>query len=225
MQSGLAEAGAGYGERTDAGKAFEELPLQEGPLLRVRPQVIGQLKDTYILCQAGDGLLLVDQHAAHERVVYETLKRSYQGAGIERQAFLIPHKLELSLAEAAVVQGKLVALQELGVELEPFGGGTFLLRCVPAVLVEARWEAFVRDLMEVLGTDEDLSHEGALDRVMTVMACHGAIRAGKRLSRQEMERLLGQLEEMDLPTNCPHGRPVLKKFTYHEIERMFKRVV
>jgi len=198
---------------------------QEAYLVKESPQVIGQLKLTYILCQTSKGLLLVDQHAAHERIVYETLKKAYQTSNIERQSFLIPHRLEFSLREGRIIHQKLDQLVKFGVELEHFGGSTFLLRSVPSLLLQAQWDRFLYDLIPVLEEDDDLCNEKAMDHLMTVMACHGAIRAGVRMSQEEMSLLLSQLEKMDLPTNCPHGRPIFKKFTYYEIEKMFKRVV
>jgi DNA mismatch repair protein MutL len=202
-----------------------EALFQETHIVKEGPQVIGQLKDTYILCQTRDGLLMVDQHAAHERIVYETLKRAYQTMKMERQSFLIPHKLEVTLNEARIIQQKLDQLVKLGFELEHFGGSTFLLRSAPSSLIDAPWENFLHDLILVLEEEEDLSSDKAMDKLLTVMACHGALRAGKRMSHEEMTLLLHQLKEMDLPTNCPHGRPILKKFSYYEIEKMFKRIV
>jgi DNA mismatch repair protein MutL len=194
-------------------------------LVKEIPQVLGQLKETYILCQTGDGLLMVDQHAAHERIVYETLKRSHQHSNIESQSFLIPHKLELSLKEGRVVLKNLDQLVKMGLELEHFGGSTFLLRSVPSILVSVNWDDFLRDLIPLLEEEGDLTRDRALDGLLTIMACHGAIRAGQQLSQGEMAQLLHQLEKADLSTNCPHGRPVLKKFSYGEIEKMFKRIV
>ncbi|UCF56485.1 MAG: hypothetical protein JSW15_10465, partial [Deltaproteobacteria bacterium] len=208
-------------ERVDYPQAL----FQEEYLLKESPQIMGQLRNTYILCQTRDGLLMVDQHAAHERIVYETLKKSYQALRIERQSFLIPHRLEVSLKEGRIIQQKLDQLVRLGLELEHFGGSTFLLRSVPSILVNAEWENFLFDLIPVLEKEDDLSSDKAMDKLMTVMACHGAIKAGKRMSQEEMTLLLNQLEDMDLPTNCPHGRPIFKRFSYYEIEKMFKRVV
>jgi DNA mismatch repair protein MutL len=202
-----------------------EKEFREEYLVKESPQIIGQLKDTYILCQAGDGLLMFDQHAAHERIVYETLKKTYQSSQIEGQPFLIPPKLELSLKDRRVIMGKLDQLNGLGLELEHFGGSTFLLRSIPSILVDVRWEEFLLDLIPILEEEGDLSREKVLDRLWTVMACHGAIRAGTRMSREEMTQLLNQLERMDLPTHCPHGRPIFKMFKYYEIEKIFKRVV
>lgn len=210
-------------------EAAEILPsereVRQEYLVKEIPQILGQLKETYIVCQTRDGLLMVDQHAAHERVVYETLKRSHQRSNIESQSFLIPHKLELSLKEGRVVLKNLDQLVKMGLELEHFGGSTFLLRSVPSILVSVNWDDFLHDLIPLLEEEGDITRDRALDALLTMMACHGALRAGQRLSQEEMAQLLRQLEEVELSTNCPHGRPVLKKFSYGEIERMFKRVV
>ena len=113
----------------------------------------------------------------------------------------------------------------LGLELEHFGGSTFLLRSIPSILTDVQWERFLSDLIPVMEEESDLTNDKAFDRLLTIMACHGAIRAGHRMSQREMSLLVEQLEEMDLPTNCPHGRPIFRKFSYYEIEKMFKRVV
>ncbi len=221
----IAEPQEAYSRPVDRSSKYPESLFREQYLVKEGPQIIGQLKDTYILCQVEDGLLLVDQHAAHERIVYESLKKSYQTMKIESQAFLMPHRLEFSLSEGRIIKEKQDQLTQLGLELEHFGGNTFLLRSVPSILVNAQWEDFLFDLIPVLEEESDLNKDKAMDRLLTVMACHGAIRAGKRLSQQEMTALINQLQEMDLPTNCPHGRPVFKRFSLYEIEKMFKRVV
>jgi DNA mismatch repair protein MutL len=204
---------------------FPSAGTQEAFPLKDHPHVLGQLNNTYIVCQDRDGLLLIDQHAAHERIVYERLKKSYAAAEIQGQSFLIPPRIELSVKEGRLIQKKLEHLAALGLEIEPFGGTTFLLRSYPSVLVDVRWEAFVRELLRVLEEESGLSTEQWLDQIWTLMACHGAIRAGQRLSQSEMESLLDQLEETDLPTNCPHGRPVSQKFTFYELEKLFKRTL
>lgn len=221
----VAEPEGVYSGSGDESSNDSKTLFQEQYLVKQSPQIIGQLRETYILCQSDEGLLLIDQHAAHERIVYESLKKAYQNMKIEGQAFLMPHRLEVSLKEGRVIEEKMHQLNQLGLELEHFGGSTFLLRSVPSILVDAEWEGFLLDLVPVLKEEEDLSKDKAMDRLLTVMACHGAIRAGKRLSQQEMVSLVSQLQEMDLPTNCPHGRPVFKRFSFHEIEKMFKRVV
>ncbi|MGD9158921.1 MAG: DNA mismatch repair endonuclease MutL [Desulfobacteraceae bacterium] len=189
------------------------------------PQVIGQLKGTYLLFQERDGLLMIDQHAAHERIVYETLKAKYATSKVESQNFLLPVDIELSIRDARILESKLEQLTNLGFEIENFGGNSFLIRAVPAILVNSDWENFLKDLIPVLEGEDDLTNDRAMDKLLTVMACHGAIRAGHSMSNQEMTLLIEQLRKLDLPANCPHGRPVFKRFSYYEIEKMFKRIV
>ena len=196
----------------------------EQPLIRERPQIIGQLGNTYILCQVKDGLLMVDQHAAHERIVYENLKKGVNKSRIEAQTLLIPFRLELSTREQRIVQKKRDQLNRFGIELDPFGGNTFLLRSVPVILRNVQWDAFFSELLAELD-DDTLDEDVVLDKALTVMACHGAIRAGHSMTQEEISHLLSELEDVEIPTNCPHGRPVFKRFTYYEIEKMFKRVV
>ena len=215
------------------GSEKSDTPTQTIPAQRVsleqsmvpaEPRIIGQLGNTYILCQVEEGLLIVDQHAAHERIVYENLKKSVSASRVEIQTLLIPHELELSTKEKRVILGKGDRLRDFGIEIDHFGGNTFLLRAVPALLKNVDWNFFISEF--VMEFEEGIPEEDALlDKAVTLMACHGAIRAGQRLSHEEMTRLLSELGEMDLPTNCPHGRPIFKRFTYFEIEKMFKRVV
>jgi DNA mismatch repair protein MutL len=202
-------------------EAAPEPPAPEREGLRV----IGGLRDTYILCQGRDGLVMVDQHAAHERIMYERLKEAHGGRPLERQAFLIPQEIEFPLKEARVLLKHLEALQAMGLELEHFGGNSFLLRSVPSFLTGAAWDRLLADMIPLLEEERDWTDLKALDELWTVMACHGAIRAGQRLSREEMSSLLAQLEGTQVPGHCPHGRPVFRKISYDEIERMFKRVV
>lgn len=198
--------------------------MEKGSLVREGPQPIGQLRGTYILCQTKDGLLMVDQHAAHERIVYENLKKDFQTSQIAVQILLVPYKLELSIKEKNTVLKTMDRLSHYGIELEHFGGNTFLLRSVPALLENVEWNSFITELIAELGEDKT-DEVRFLDKTLKVMACHGAIRAGHNMTQDEMAHLLEQLEEMDLPTNCPHGRPIIKHLTFYEIEKMFKRVV
>jgi DNA mismatch repair protein MutL len=193
-------------------------------LIRETPQVIGQLGNTYILCQVRDGLLMVDQHAAHERIVYENLKKRSNNSRIEAQTLLMPFRLELSTKEQRIVLKKRDQLHRFGLELDHFGGNTFLLRSVPAILKNVQWDAFLSELITEL-EDDKLDDDIVLDKTLTVMACHGAIRAGHPMTQEEISHLLSELEDMEIPTNCPHGRPIFRHFTYYEIEKMFKRIV
>lgn len=200
-------------------------PVQEH-LIRESPRLIGQLKDTYLLFQDEDGLLMIDQHAAHERILYERLKETYRGIKMEIQPFLIPVKIETSHRDENVLIENADRLKTLGIDLEHFGGNTFLLRSAPAMLVDTDWEAFISDLIPVLEKDSgSLTVDKTVDDLLTIMACHGAIKANQRLSQGEMVNLLEALDKLNLPTNCPHGRPIFQKFSYYDIEKMFKRVV
>ncbi|MBW1999863.1 MAG: DNA mismatch repair endonuclease MutL [Deltaproteobacteria bacterium] len=197
---------------------------EQDELLRREPEILGQLRGTYILCQVDEGLLMVDQHAAHERIIYEKLKESFRSSRMETQYLLIPHQLDLSPKESKTMMKNLDQLAKLGFEMDHFGGTTFLLRSVPSILVNVNWNEFIVDLVTLLEETGGVSSEQALDRFLIMAACHGAIKAGRQLSRDEMRNLIKQLETLDLPTNCPHGRPALKRFSYREIEKMFKRV-
>ena len=205
---------------------FDRAESYQEPLIRESPRLIGQLRDTYLLFQSEDGLLMVDQHAAHERILYEGLKKNYRDLKMEVQPFLIPVKIETSLKDGRVLLDNIDRLKELGFELEHFGGNTFLLRTAPAVLSNVDWEPFISELIPALEKGSGpVTIDGSIDDLLTIMACHGAIKANQRLSQREMINLLEQLDSLKLPTNCPHGRPVFKKLSYYDIEKMFKRVV
>jgi DNA mismatch repair protein MutL len=219
---GISEPHAILFRQNDAGPTGE--PVQKSFLGPEGLRVLGQLGETYILCEGKDGLLLIDQHAAHERVLYENLRNSYRAGRLETQGFLIPCRLEFSMRDARILERSLESLRGLGLEMEPFGGTVFVLRTVPSVLIHVALERMFAEMMPAL-EGGDLSREGALDGMVTVMACHGAIRANQVLTQVEMSTLVEQLFRADLPTNCPHGRPTMKRLGYDELARMFKRVV
>jgi DNA mismatch repair protein MutL len=212
-----------------APRAETTIPRRPEPqvplMIKESPVVLGQLKETYILCETKEGLLLVDQHAAHERRVYEKLKRSYDNSSLECQPFLIPPRVEFSPSESRTILKKIEEISELGITLEHFGGETFVVRSVPNILVDLRWESFLRELIPLMEEQGTVKGDQVVDRLLALMACHGAIRAGQRLSKEEMVSLVEQLDEVEVPTNCPHGRPVFKRLSYYEIEKMFRRVV
>ena len=194
-------------------------------MIKESPVVLGQLKETYILCETKEGLLLVDQHAAHERRVFEKLKKSYDSATLECQPFLIPPTVEFSPSESRTILKKMEELSQLGITLEHFGGSTFMVRSVPNILVDVHWESFLREILPLLEEQGAVKGDQVVESLLSLMACHGAIRAGQRLSKEEMIALVEQLDEVEVPTNCPHGRPVFKRLSYYEIEKMFRRVL
>ncbi|MBW1731319.1 MAG: DNA mismatch repair endonuclease MutL [Deltaproteobacteria bacterium] len=194
------------------------------PLFDEQITVIGQLNRTYILCQDRNGLMIVDQHAAHERVLYEKLMEQVKKSGLEVQNLLVPKRIDLSVSEKRTLEKRGEVLSELGIDVEDFGGEAVLLRAVPSMLENADWDQLLVELIGAL-KEGPVDKGSILEHVITIMACHGAIRAGHTMSMAEMTALLAQLNRLRLPTNCPHGRPITRTITYYELERMFKRVV
>jgi DNA mismatch repair protein MutL len=199
------------------------------PLWQERPsslRIIGQLHDTYILCESEKGLVLIDQHAAHERVVFEALKAAYDRTDMARQGMLIPERLELSHREADILDALLKDLGQMGVDIEAFGRRTYLIRSVPEILAGKPVKPLI---MEIIEKAEEIGlasgiHK-AIDESLMIMACHGAIRAHERLSREEIKTLLSQLDSLDNATHCPHGRPTMIHQSLRQIEKDFKRIV
>ncbi|NVM22674.1 MAG: DNA mismatch repair endonuclease MutL [Desulfobacterales bacterium] len=189
-------------------------------------RVIGQLHNTYIMCESEDGLVLIDQHAAHERVVFESLKDAYGRSDIPTQGLLIHEKLEMTHREASILDTLLKDLSDIGLEIEHFGGKTYLVRSVPDILTGKPIKPLVMEIVEKV--DEIGLASGlhcAVDESLIIMACHGAIRANERLADEEMKALLKQLDALDNATYCPHGRPILVHQSLRKIEKDFKRVV
>jgi DNA mismatch repair protein MutL len=190
-------------------------------------RVIGQLLNSYIMCESDDGLVVVDQHAAHERVVFESLKTAYEQSKITSQGMLIPEKLELTHREASILDPLLERLSHMGLEIEHFGGTTYLVRAIPDILVDKPIKPLV---MEIIDKTDDIGfvkglQEKAIDACLRLMACHGAIRANTRLSEEEMRTLLHQMDRAKDPTHCPHGRPTVVRRTLNQLEKDFKRIV
>jgi DNA mismatch repair protein MutL len=189
-------------------------------------RIIGQLHNTYLVCESEDGLVLIDQHAAHERVVFEALKSGYSDSATATQGLLIPETLELSHREASILDTLLKDLGDIGVGIEPFGGRTYLIRSVPDILAGKPAGPLVMEIIEKvaeIGLASGLHR--SVDECLIIMACHGAIRARERLSNEQMKTLLRQLDGLDNATHCPHGRPILIRQSLYQIERDFKRIV
>ena len=207
-------------------KLYAGYPEANQVILEGRP--VGQLHDTYILLQYPGGMMFVDQHAAHERVVYERLRAQMHDGPAESQRLLFPATLDLGAADPQGVESRLPQLEALGFSLEPFGGSTFRLLGVPAVLASRDYSAALMDILETLRspTVEDVFEEGLprlFHRLLTVTACHAAIRAHQRLQDEEMHALMHDLARSNMPFTCPHGRPVLLHVALPEIEKKFLR--
>ena len=183
-----------------------------------------QVHETYIVAQTRDGIVIVDQHAAHERLVYERMKTEAEGGGVARQALLLPEVVELDPAEAERVAGRAEELAAFGLIVEPFGPGAVLVRETPAALGETDVQGLVRDIADDLAeTGSALSLKERLAEVAGTMACHGSVRAGRRLSAAEMNALLRQMEATPHSGQCNHGRPTYVELKLSDIERLFGR--
>jgi DNA mismatch repair protein MutL len=183
-----------------------------------------QIHDTYIVAQTRDGLVVIDQHAAHERIVYERLKEALAKSGVARQILLIPEIVELDEADVVRLAGRADELANFGLVIEPFGPGAVALRETPALLGEIDGAGLIRDLAEHMGEwDEALPLERRLMQVASSMACHGSVRAGRRLKPDEMNALLREMERTPNSGQCNHGRPTYVELKLTDIERLFGR--
>lgn len=183
-----------------------------------------QLHETYVVAQTEDGIVIVDQHAAHERLVYEDMKRQMADGGVKRQALLIPDVVELSEDEAARILERTDELAELGLEVEPFGIGAVCIRATPALFGEMDVAGLVRDLADDFAEyDAGLALKERFEDVMGNMACRGSVRAGRRLNAEEMNALLRQMERTPHSGQCNHGRPTYVELKLADIERLFGR--
>ncbi len=183
-----------------------------------------QLHETYILAQTADGIVIVDQHAAHERIVYERMKQALADGGVARQGLLIPEVVELGDQAAERLAARAGELSELGLVLEAFGSGAVVVREVPALLGQADVQGLVKDLAdEIAELGGALSLKERLGEVCGTMACHGSVRAGRRLAPAEMDALLRQMEATPHSGQCNHGRPTYVELKLADIERLFGR--
>ena len=187
--------------------------------------LIGQLHHSYILCEAEDGLVLIDQHAAHERVFFEIFRREAMVGELASQILVVPETIEVTGKEAAWLEDSLPLFSRLGFELEPFGTNTFVVRAVPAVATPQEAQRLLLDLVTSrCEGPKSLGTEDLLEKLLQSMACRVAIKAGQKLGKDEMAALLRKLDALDLSSTCPHGRPLWWKLTLKELERMFGRV-
>lgn len=189
-------------------------------------RILGQFKETYIVCESREELILIDQHAAHERIYYEKLKRELENAVSLVQTLLIPETLELNFREADLLEKMIPELKELGIEIEPFGGNTFIVKSVPALLSDRAIGPMVVELVEKrIEGDFSGSIEEKQDQCLMVMACHTVVRARQSLSDKEIRALLIDLDACDAPSFCPHGRPTFIRWSKGDIEKRFGRIV
>jgi DNA mismatch repair protein MutL len=183
-----------------------------------------QVHENYIIAQTETGMVIVDQHAAHERLVYERLKRQMAETGIAAQALLIPEIVELSATDAARLLDHAETLARLGLVLEPFGGGAVAVRETPALLGPVSAAPLIRDILDELADQGD-SHlmQARIDAVLSRMACHGSVRSGRQMRPEEMNALLREMEATPHSGQCNHGRPTYVELKLADIERLFGR--
>lgn len=183
-----------------------------------------QVHETYIVAQTADGIVIVDQHAAHERLVYEKMKRALENGGIARQPLLIPEIVELDPVECERICARAADLGELGLVVEPFGRDAVMVREVPAVFGQGDLKGLIRDLADdIAETGSALSLKERLEEIAGTLACHTSVRAGRRLNADEMNALLREMEATPHSGQCNHGRPTYVELKLADIERLFGR--
>jgi DNA mismatch repair protein MutL len=207
-----------------------ELPLEGEEVAGGKPaffrrlRVLGQADKTFLVCEGTDGLYVIDQHAAHERVGYERIKSGYCETRLARQQLLFPLQLEFSPQESTSLVDHQEVLGRLGFDVEPFGGDTWQVTSVPALLSRADVSRLVRDVVaELIELGQVTLMEAHLELLFSTMACHSVIRAGDVLNDEEIRALLEQMDEVDLGANCPHGRPVFVTVPFSELARKLHR--
>ncbi len=185
---------------------------------------LGQVADSFIIARDCDGLVLVDQHAAHERILYERFKREYGRSGIPVQRLLIPVHLELSRDDSILLREHADLFHDLGVEIEPFGPNTFVVKGLPLWVPDSNVEDLIREILEEFSSlGQTGKPEHYRERIIHVLACRGAVKANTPLQREEMETLIRDLEGTESPHTCEHGRPTMIRISLQEIRRRFKR--
>jgi DNA mismatch repair protein MutL len=199
-------------------EGFAPRPSQ-GPLPILR--VFGQLSAAYIIAEGPDGLYLIDQHAAHERVLFERVRAQQASRAVEVQGMLEPLTIEVTPRQEEMLRAGGEVLDSYGFAIEPFGPRTYLLRTVPALLREGNIAQAVIDILDSLGEGGESGKRE--ERIALSLACHSAVRAGQVLSQEEMHQLVRELEQADSPHTCPHGRPTIIRFTSSQLEREFGR--
>jgi DNA mismatch repair protein MutL len=183
-----------------------------------------QILDSFIIAEADDGFIIIDQHALHERIMYENLCSRIKKNNLESQKLLIPETFELTNAAADILQANTELFERLGIELTAFGPKTMAIQAFPTMLAKAEPVDFVRDLIDLLNDKAaGLDREQLLDEIMNMAACKAAIKAGQKLTDSEIQQLLSDKETLERASRCPHGRPTTIKFSIDELEKQFKR--
>ncbi|MBY0429169.1 MAG: DNA mismatch repair endonuclease MutL, partial [Alphaproteobacteria bacterium] len=224
--SGFSDVAQPFGRDFSTPIQQDNTPINNGADAQAYPlgAALAQIHETYIVAQTADGLILVDQHAAHERLVYERMKASLADGGVKRQGLLIPEVVELSDADAARILERQDDFAELGLVIEAFGGNAIMVREIPALLEKTNIQKLVQDLAaEIAEWGHAIRLKEKLEEVCSTMACHGSVRAGRALSRDEMNALLRQMEATPHSGQCNHGRPTYIELKFSDVEKLFQR--
>jgi DNA mismatch repair protein MutL len=232
----VGEGRVGYADRFRADLAFQRPPASAADIdegangeestgeMPPLGYAIAQLNGVYLLARTADGLIIVDIHAAHERIGYERLKTSWRSGGVIRQPLLVPVAVSVGMREADLIASQAEALASLGLVIDRIDAGTLVVREVPALLRQADHEGLVRDLLSDLATHGSSSRiDEAMNAALSTMACHGAVRANRRLTLDEMNGLLRDMERAERIDQCNHGRPTWIRVGYDELDRWFSR--
>lgn len=187
-------------------------------------QIVGQFSDLYIFCRNSEGLLVIDQHAAHERLLYEELREQYLGNNVARQNLLFPETVELTLFQAQLVEKHEDELDHMGFTLREFGGNSFIISAIPALAGQSNPTELLNDVLEQFGSESNRRDSGdRIDTILSTMACKAAVKAGTTLSHREIDGLLNRMAQANLFSHCPHGRPVVKQFNQNDLKKWFHR--
>ncbi len=204
--------------------AAEAAEVEREPEIPPLGYAIGQLHGVYILAQCADGLIVVDMHAAHERITYERMKQAWAGEGVRLQPLLVPETVAVTPAEADLVEQEGETLKRLGLELERAGPESIIVRAVPAMLPRDAARELVQEVLAELGSEgggDPVARR--IDEILATMACHGSVRANRRLTLEEMNALLRQMERTERSGQCNHGRPTWVRLTMEALDRLFMR--
>lgn len=186
---------------------------------------LGQYNQTYLLRQGGTDLYLIDQHAAMERVMYEKIRKSFSNVTNDFYDLLIPFQLEFSVSEALLIISKMDEIKSLGIVIEEFGNTAFIVRSIPIWIPNGLENEFVSDIINHIINNRETGKAKMYDSLAKSLSCKESIKANMHIDREEVKKLMSDLDRCEMPYTCPHGRPTLVKFTLYEIEKMFKRVI
>jgi len=186
--------------------------------------VLGQIRGTYILCEGEGNLIFIDQHAAHERILFEKFKKEYENRSMVSEKLLLPILIELSVEESYILESAGEALKEIGFEIEPVGEKLFAIRSIPPFIDQKDPKEFVREVLDELSfLEKGKKGVEAIHTLLVVLACHSAVRANSLLRREEIDRLVKSLIPFHRSTTCPHGRPIFFILPLEELGKQFKR--